>query len=130
MKKKILILASVLTLNVLLFTGCIAALVAGAAVGAGAVAYKGGELIATESASMDKTWSATEKAFKELQLLGEAKEKDALAARMEATGAGSKRIVVKLRNQGDKLTEVRIRVGIFGDEGYSRKILEKIKSHL
>lgn len=94
------------------------------------VAYKGGELISTEAASIDRTWTAAEKAFKELQLLGEAKEKDGLAARMEATGAGNKRIVLKLRNQGDRLTEVRIRVGWLGDEGYSRKILEKIKDNL
>ncbi len=110
-------------------TGCVA-LAVGAAAGAGAVAYKAGELISTESASIDKTWAATEKAFKQLDLLPEAKEKDGLAARMEATLASDKRVVVKLRNQGEKLTEVRIRVGIFGDEGFSRKVLEKIKANL
>ncbi len=129
MKKHLLILSLVATLVAVLTSGC-AALAVGAAAGAGVAAYKSGELISTEAASIDKTWVATEKAFKELQLLGEAKEKDGLAARVEATGAGDKRIIVKMRNQGDKLTEVRIRVGLFGDEGYSRKILEKIKSNL
>lgn len=129
MKKNLFALTALLGCITLVASGC-AALVVGAAAGAGAVAYKAGELISTESTSIDKTWTATEKAFRELQLLGEAKEKDGLAARIEATGAGDKRIVVKLRNQGDKLTEVRIRVGIFGDEGYSRKILEKIKDNL
>jgi uncharacterized protein YceK len=129
MKKQSLVLSAVAALLAVLVSGCAAVLV-GAAAGAGAVAYKAGELISTESASIDKTWTANEKAFKELQLLGEAKEKDGLAARMEATGAGDKRIVVKLRNKGEKLTEVRIRIGVFGDEGYSRKILEKIKENL
>jgi hypothetical protein len=130
MKKNLLLFSTLLSLCAIVGSGCLAAVAVGAAAGAGAVAYKRGELISTEAASIDKTWTATEKAFKELQLLPEAKEKDALAARMEATGAGDKRIVVKLRNQGEKLTEVRIRVGLIGDEGLSRKILEKIKDNL
>lgn len=114
----------------ILFTGCLAAVGVGAAAGAGAVAYKVGELVATEATTVDKAWTATEKAFKELKLLPEAKERDSLAARMEAQGAGDKRIVVRMRNRGEKITEIRIRVGVFGDEGYSRIIFEKIKSYL
>jgi len=130
MKTKFCILAALAVATSLLFTGCLAALVVGAAAGAGAVAYKGSELIATEATTIDKAWTATEKAFKELQLLPEAKERDALAARMEAQGAGDKRIIVKFANKGEKLTEIRIRIGLFGDEGFSRTILDKIKSYL
>lgn len=130
MKKKLFLLAALATITSILFTGCLAAVGVGAAAGAGAVAYKVGELVATEATTVDKAWTATEKAFKELKLLPEAKERDSLAARMEAQGAGDKRIVVRMRNRGEKITEIRIRVGVFGDEGYSRIIFEKIKSYL
>jgi hypothetical protein len=37
---------------------------------------------------------------------------------------------VKLEKQSDTVTEIRIRVGTFGDEALSRQILDKIKTHL
>jgi hypothetical protein len=115
-------------LSSLLLTGCLAALVAGAAAGAGAVAYGKGELKATEAVSLDRAWSATQQAFEELELLGEGKEKDALSARIEAQGVDDKRIVVRLRRIDPELTEIRIRVGVLGNEPYSRLIYDQIRS--
>jgi hypothetical protein len=36
---------------------------------------------------------------------------------------------VTLNKQSANATEIHIRVGAFGDEGLSRQILDKIKSH-
>jgi hypothetical protein len=55
------------------------------------------------------------------------KAKDAFDAELSASGAGGKKIKVALKKISDTSTEIRIRVGTFGDESLSRKILEKIK---
>ncbi len=44
-----------------------------------------------------------------------------------ARGAGDKKIRVKVKKQSDTVTEIRIRVGMFGDESMSRQILDRIK---
>lgn len=114
----------------LLWQGCAAVLLTGAAVGAGAagVAYANGELKSNEPVSMDKAWAATEKAVEVLQFKPVSRKKDALAAKYETVGAADKRVVIYLKNIGEKVTEVRIRVGTFGDENFSRTILAKIQA--
>ena len=47
-----------------------------------------------------------------------------------ARTALDKKVEVALTNSGNKLTDIKIRVGIFGDEQLSLSILEKIKSGL
>lgn len=112
-----------------LLSGC-AAVVVGAGAGAGAYAYKAGEMKSVLDASMDNTWKAVEKTVQEMGFVVETKMKDALAAKVEARGANDKKITIKLRSLTSKTTEVRIRVGLFGDELYSQQILQKIRSHI
>jgi hypothetical protein len=109
--------------------GCIA-VVAGAAAGGGAYAYSKGEVVSSEPTTLDRTWKAVEAGVKELQFVVEVKEKDALSARMETRGANDKRVIIKLRNINEKVTEIRIRVGLFGDESYSRQVLDKVRANL
>ncbi len=125
--KKQLIALSIVAAASLLLQGCVA-LVAGAAAGTG-VAYFGGELKSNEPVSIDKAWSATEKAVTAMEFKPVSKKKDSLAAQYEVIGAADKRVTIKLKNTGDKVTEVRIRVGTFGDESFSRTILTKIQSN-
>jgi len=124
--KKQLALLSLVSVCALLMQGC-AALVVGAAAGTG-VAYFGAELKSNEPVSLDKAWSATEKAVTALQFTPVQRKKDALAAYYEGIGAADKRITIKLKNTGEKVTEVRVRVGTLGDENLSRTILNKIQS--
>lgn len=112
-----------------LTTGCVAVAV-GAAAGAGTYAYIKGELKSTESASLERTWSATQGAMKDLQFVVTSQKKDALEAELIARNASDKKITVSLKKISDTATEVRIRVGSFGDESLSRVILEKIKHRL
>ncbi|MEE9503538.1 MAG: DUF3568 family protein [Thermodesulfobacteriota bacterium] len=55
------------------------------------------------------------------------KEKNTFDAELTASGAGGKKIKVSLKKISDKLTEIKIRIGTFGDESLSRHTLEKIK---
>jgi hypothetical protein len=114
-----------------LATGC-AVVAVGAAAGAGAAgyAYVSGVLISTESASLDRTWNATLAAMKELEFPITSQRKDALQASLVARNAYDKKISIRLKKVAEQSTEVRIRVGTFGDETMSRAILEKIKKRL
>jgi hypothetical protein len=101
----------------------------GAGAGAGAVAYVRGELKAIEDVSLDQAWAATKQAMSDLEFAVTKSEKDAFNGELVARGAGDKKIVVKLGRESDVVTEIKIRVGTFGDEVMSRKILETIKKH-
>ena len=120
------------SVSALLATAGCALFVVGAAAGAGAAgyAYVSGELKSTESASLERTRSATLAALKDLEFPVTSQAKDALSAELTARNANDKKIVVKLKKISDTTTEVRIRVGAFGDESLSRVVLEKIKKRL
>ena len=117
-----------LLLSASLSIGCPAVLVGGAA-GGGAVAYIRGELKATEEVSLNRAWKAAQMAMSDLEFTITDKEKDAFDGRIHASGAGDKAIDVALKKISPARTEIRIRVGLFGDESLSRQILEGIKKH-
>ena len=56
--------------------------------------------------------------------------KDALKAVLVARTAMDKKIEITISNSGKKLTNIKIRVGVFGDEQLSMSILDKIKAGL
>lgn len=125
-----LLLPLMLGLSLLVNNGCPAVFVGAAAGGAaagGAVRYVGGELRSTEEVTLSRAWKATQLAMDDLKFHIEEKGKDAFDAELKASGASGKKIKVALKKISDKRPEVRIRIGIFGDESLSRQILEKIK---
>ena len=113
----------------LFLSGC-AALIIGGAAGAGTYAYVRGEMKSTESAALDRVWSATRAAMKDLQFTVTTEQKDSLQGHLVARTASDKKIDIQLEKISDTSTEVRIRVGTFGDEDLSHLILEKIKKRL
>ena len=130
MNYKQLLLPSILGLSLLVNSGCPAVFVgaaAGGAAAAGAVRYVGGELRSTEEVSLNRAWKATQKAMGDLEFQITEKGKDAFDAELNASGAGGKKIKVALKKISDTSTQIRIRIGVFGDESLSRQILEKIK---
>lgn len=112
-----------------LTSGCAALVVGGAAGAVGSVAYVRGELKATVESPLEKTWKATQESMRDLEFVVTLSEKDALEARVEAEGV-AKTIKVVLKELGPKTTDVRIRVGVFGDEAISRRVLDTIKRNL
>ena len=120
----------ILALSLVINSGCPAVFVgaaAGGAVGAGTVAYIGGELKSTEAVSLNRAWKASQMAMGDLGFKITDKDKDAFDAELRASGAGRKKIRIALKRISDTSTEIKIRIGTFGDESLSRQILEKIE---
>lgn len=114
----------------LLSSGCALFLVgAGVAIGAGTVAYAQGKLQAADNVAFDHAWNATTLAMEELKLKVINSSRDELSGHILARTATDQRITVSLRKQTEVVTEFQIRVGTIGDEAFSRRIYEKIKSH-
>jgi Protein of unknown function (DUF3568) len=126
--KKFWIILIVPGLVSLLF-GCAAAVVGGAA-GAGAVLYSKGELKSTENAPIDQVFSAAEEALNSMNLSVVSKDKDALKAKLLAKMENGDNIDIKLEQKPNNLTEMKIRVGAFGNEDQARLIQEKIRQRL
>ena len=121
------LMASLLALT----NGCFL-FVVGAAAGAGAAGYAwvDGEIKATEAASLNQTWDASLAAMKDLEFPVTDQAKDALQGDLTARNANNTNIKIKLKYISNTSTEIRIRVGTFGDESLSRIILNKINNHL
>ncbi len=123
-----------ITLFLLSNTGCAAFIAAGAGagVGIGAAEYIRGELKQLYAAPLEKTWEASLAAVKELKL--------SVTERSIAQGDRSRQIKGKtpegkefkitLEANSPEVTTVLVRIGVFGDEAYSRKIQEAIAQNL
>jgi len=112
-------------------SGCALLVVGGAAAaGAGTVAYVRGELQATVDGALDKTWSATLGALKDLQMPVTDQQKDGLSGKLTARAMGDKKVTVRLKKVTGTTTQIGIRVGTWGDEVRSRQILDQIKTRL
>ncbi|MGI6455949.1 MAG: DUF3568 family protein [bacterium] len=104
-----------------------APLVVGAAAGAGVVAYNMGELKTTDEVSLDRAWIASQAAVDAMGFHVTNREHDAVDGVLEATGANDKDISIRLHSISPNLTEIRIRVDVFGNEDLSRRILSEIR---
>lgn len=129
MKRQLPFLA-VLAGIMILSSGC-ALLVVGAAAGAGAgtYAYVDGELKENESVSYDAAYNATMAAAKDMGYAVIDNQKGSVTAKVTVRTTDDKKILITLNKQSPAITEIRIRVGTFGDESLSRQVLARIKSH-
>jgi len=127
---RILLIASA-AISLVMLNGCALFLIGGAAAaGAGTVYYLDGELKDTESVSIEKVRAASVAGLKDLKFAIVSDTADALSAKIIARTSSDTKIQVTLTKQSPTLTEIRIRVGTFGDEQMSRQILHKIKARL
>ncbi len=129
MALRYVLIALVLGVGSVLVSGCVAAVVGGAAAGAGAgtVAYIKGELRAMEPVSFDRAWSASKGALDSMDFVITEEDRDAVKGKLLALGVDNKKVRISLKRESAKVTRVNIRVGTFGDETVSRFILEKIR---
>ena len=107
--------------------GCIAA---AAGAGAGAVAYSYRNLESNLEEDYNKVVDAARLAIKELEFAKVSENKDSLNAVLMARTALDKKVVITITNSGKKLTNIKIRFGLLGDEQLSLAILDKIKAGL
>lgn len=123
------LLAVLLVMSPLAWTsGCLA--VAAGAAGAGAVAWVRGELEAQVPHSFEDVDAAANRAVQQLGFAKVNESKSAIDAEIIARTGQDKKIVIRLDRTADRITRVRIRVGLVGDEVLSRTILDKINANL
>ena len=115
------------TVSLIALPGCIAVAVGA---GAGVVAYVRGDLETTLATDYNPVVDATRGALKQLEFVKVSDNKDAFKAVIVARTALDKKVEISLTNTGKNLTNIKIRVGVFGDEQISLAILEKIKAGL
>ena len=113
----------------LMLQGCVAAMF-GAGAGAGTYAYVRGEYQTTVPKPLGKTYTATVAALKDLEMPVTDSSKDLTDGTVTARKGDGSEVKVFLKAEGDKVTSVKIRIGIFGDEAASKVIAAKISSRL
>ena len=131
-KHQRLLLVLLLLASPVVLTGCLAAAAvgAGAAAGAGTIAYISGELKSTEGYPFATVWAATVKAVDQLEFIVINKVNDAISGQYKCVTADNKKVHIDVNRVGDNITEIKIRVDTFGDETLSRYILNKIHSNI
>jgi hypothetical protein len=128
--KKLSILLSVLLVSGSL-AGCVAAVVAGAAVaGAGTYTYVKGELKTSVGANIKQTSDATLAALHDYGIVVVSQQLGASTGEINGRRADDTKVVVKLNEVNPGVTEIGVRVGLVGDEATSRNILDKVQSYL
>ena len=129
MKK--VILALILASYSILFVGCVTAwLLGGVAVGIGTYSYLNGELERKYPVGFDKAWQGTVTAMEQLQFTKESSNRDGLAGKLEARRSDGTPIIISFELISDKVTSIKVRVGMFGDQEISERIHERIKENL
>ena len=108
--------------------GCAAAVV-GAAAGT-AVAYHKGELKSTEKGTVQQVYSAALGAMNSMNLDTVTKSNDGLNAKILAKQQNGDNVAIDMEQKPSNLTEVKIRVGAFGDESRARVVLDHIRTQL
>jgi hypothetical protein len=109
--------------------GCGALLLVGGA-GTSAIAFATGELRSTEEAAMADVDSACGLAIERLGYEEVEVEREADRVRFRARTAGGEPVDIRVLARGPERTELRIRIGVFGDETTSRLVLEEIHQSL
>lgn len=115
-------------------TGCalFIAAGAGAGVGVGTAEYVRGELKQIYSAPIERVWNASLGAATELKMITTEKSIDNLDQKRVIKGktAEAKDFQISLQALSKEVTMVKVRIGVFGDEAFSKKIQESIGKKL
>lgn len=110
--------------------GCILVAAGAAAGAAGGVAYYMGELKATERATPPEIVAAARTALENMYVAVVSSNADELTGEVIGRTSTDERIRISVEYKSDGLSEVGIRVGTFGDEEISRRILNDIEKAL
>ncbi len=117
--------------GIFILTGCAAAVVGGAVVGAGTGTYMfiNGELKTDYNDGYDRVWSAVEKTVADMRGTEVMPAKGIGSGKINAVINGEK-VVIAVTFKEKNLTTVGVRVGVIGDETASRMIQAKIGDNL
>ena len=110
-------------------SGCV--LVMGGVVGGGTAAYLKGVLKSKEPASFDKVWFAVVEVVEQQEFEITKKESKVGKALIEAKLSDhDKMVYITVKYDKPEITDLIIRVGIWGDEEESRRVLKLIHEKL
>lgn len=101
-----------------------------AGAGAGAVAYVRGDLDATLDGTLEQAVRAANRAAEALKFAKVSEKTDALQSTLVLRNAADRKIEVRLDRASDRVTKIKIRVGVFGDEALSLAVLDQVKAAL
>ncbi len=116
----------------LMTTGCPALLFgAGVAAGAGALGWQAGWLRGNISEPIERVHRAAKAAVADFKIkLEDESLKPSSWGKVDGTMPDGRRVVVETKAIGPKETQVKVRVGLGGDQAMSLKILDQMKKHL
>jgi hypothetical protein len=122
---------ALLIMGILFTSGCPAAVVGGAAVGAGSGTYFyiNGELKTDYYHSFDKVWSACEKTVADMRGLDVEPLKEIGSGKISALIENEK-VQITANYKAKNLTTVSVRVGVMGDRLASQLLHDKIADNL
>ncbi len=111
-------------------SGCVAAVIAGAAAGGAGIVWYKGKLVETMPASVPSVHRATKAGLKDLNINITEDKSDSLTSKISGLLADGKKVWVDAESTGTSTTKLTIRVGILGDKAFSLRIRDAIKRHL
>ena len=111
--------------------GCpVVMLGAGAAAGAGALVWQSGWLRGSIPEPAERVHRAAASALADFKVTVVSHSLTSQSGAVDATMPDGRRVVVETKPEGAKQTQVRVRVGLWGDQAMSLRIFEQIRKHL
>ncbi len=126
-KQSLRVAAAILV--VLSLSGCVALAIGGAA-GAAGVMYHEGRLVDKVNAPIDRAYAAALSTLAAKKLAVSSKSADIASAHIKSKYADGKEIWIDIEAITSEVCEIKIRVGITGDQDRAIDLLEGIKSRL
>ena len=132
MRRVHLVQALVALASAAALSGCAGLIVTGAAAGAGAgaVLYAKGDLEATVEQSRAAVVDATRKAVEGEGLTIDRERETEDEWIFDCRRGDGKEVTIKVKELTPSMSRIYIRVGTFGDEAYSRQLLDAIKKQM
>jgi hypothetical protein len=125
MKRVVMLLVLMLSLTGL--WGCELALIGvGAGIGAGTYKFIEGKLVRQYPVEYAKAWDATNTALANLQISISGTLNEGVKGEIEAVRKDGIKIYISLKDMGQKVTSIGVRVGTFGDRTESERIHDEI----
>jgi hypothetical protein len=120
-----------LVMGVFAISGCTAALVGVAAVGAGSGTYFyiNGEMKTDYYQSFDATWSACQKSIADMRGVNVEQDKEIGNGKINAV-VNDEKVKIEVLYKAKNVTTVSVRVGLIGDKLSSQLIHDKISDNL
>lgn len=118
----------VLVCSLSVLYGCAAVLLGAGVVGIGAYTYIEGDLVREYPLSYSRAWDATNSALENLQISISNSMDEGGKGKIEAVRKDGKKVVIKIKDEGQGVSIIAVRVGMLGDRSIAESIHEAIAS--